>query len=346
MNPASAFGPTSIAGAASEHPAVLQLGTISRAETWATHAPHSFPRRACADSSGRVARIVNVACSSHYLSYKVGPTTGIRFDQLAGGRAQRLYQPWASYGQSKLAMVLHVRALAQVLRAQGATNVVVLAAHPGIAHTGLQRWAAPGSQWTDLASPQVPPPFVPPLLLLLLLLPPPQLLQLAVPVAGAAAAHHNPWKSKGPQVHPTCHQPCTLMPLHRVSCTGRLLDSSPFACALHVHSTCFPRTYWWSAAGLGFVLLVRRVWTLCALSKGLARHAALRDRPVGPAAITHTPSPVHCTCCTCPLHLLHLSTAGTWAFTSSPWAPASSLPLLPLAPGCASSSSPARPPPQ
>ena len=52
--------------------------------------------------------------------------------------ARRAYQPWAAYGQSKLANLLFIRALAS--RCQGgAERLGVTAAHPGVCATELQR---------------------------------------------------------------------------------------------------------------------------------------------------------------------------------------------------------------
>ncbi|OUT74637.1 MAG: hypothetical protein CBB79_01680 [Synechococcus sp. TMED19] len=58
--------------------------------------------------------------------------------------AKRPYQPWAAYGQSKLANLLFIRGL--VGRAQGtAERLRVTAAHPGVCATELQRHQ-PGMQ--------------------------------------------------------------------------------------------------------------------------------------------------------------------------------------------------------
>ncbi|CAG9461006.1 unnamed protein product [Pedinophyceae sp. YPF-701] len=90
-------------------------------------------------------RVVNVTCSNHYASYQVGRTSGIRFDQLAGDAAALAYSSWFSFGQSKLAMILHARALTKVLHDQGARDVLVLSANPGIARTGIQRFMGFGA---------------------------------------------------------------------------------------------------------------------------------------------------------------------------------------------------------
>ena len=57
---------------------------------------------------------------------------------------RRTYQPWAAYGQSKLANLLFVRGLHQSLQ-QRSRSLVVAAAHPGVCATELQRYS-PGLQ--------------------------------------------------------------------------------------------------------------------------------------------------------------------------------------------------------
>ena len=58
------------------------------------------------------------------------------FDDLNFER--RGYQPWAAYGQSKLANLLFIQALARRLQRAG-SSVLACAAHPGITATELQR---------------------------------------------------------------------------------------------------------------------------------------------------------------------------------------------------------------
>jgi NAD(P)-dependent dehydrogenase (short-subunit alcohol dehydrogenase family) len=81
------------------------------------------------------ARIVNVASRAHRRA------TGIPFDDL---RADRGYDAWIRYGQSKLANILFTRELARRL---ARTGVTVNALHPGVVAThfgqagsGLRRW--------------------------------------------------------------------------------------------------------------------------------------------------------------------------------------------------------------
>ena len=76
------------------------------------------------------------------------------FDDLNFER--RGYQPWAAYGQSKLANLLFIQALARRLQRAGA-SVLACAAHPGITATELQRHS-PNMQnmpsWLAMPSPQ------------------------------------------------------------------------------------------------------------------------------------------------------------------------------------------------
>ena len=70
--------------------------------------------------------------------------------------ARRGYQPWAAYGQSKLANLLFIRALARRLKRAG-SSVVACAAHPGVTATELQRHS-PNMQnmppWLAMPAPQ------------------------------------------------------------------------------------------------------------------------------------------------------------------------------------------------
>ena len=73
------------------------------------------------------ARVVHVSSGAAYFGR-------IAFDDL---RAERRYDPWAAYGQSKLANVMTALELQRRLRAAG-SPVTSLVAHPGLARTNLQ----------------------------------------------------------------------------------------------------------------------------------------------------------------------------------------------------------------
>lgn len=77
----------------------------------------------------RNARIVVVSSHAH----RRAPKEGIEFDNLKG---ERSYEPWLAYGQSKLANLLFVRYLAQLLKG---TDQTAYALHPGVIHTNITR---------------------------------------------------------------------------------------------------------------------------------------------------------------------------------------------------------------
>lgn len=76
-------------------------------------------------------RIVLVSSDAHKVF--VRSRAGIEYDWLDGSSGNR---PWRFYGQSKLANVLHAKALAVRLEASGGT---ANALHPGVIKTGLGR---------------------------------------------------------------------------------------------------------------------------------------------------------------------------------------------------------------
>ena len=73
-------------------------------------------------------RVVMVSSGAHFMA----PDVGIEFDNLSG---QRDYQPWKTYGQSKLANLLTARSLARKLGG----NRIANALHPGVIQTNLGR---------------------------------------------------------------------------------------------------------------------------------------------------------------------------------------------------------------
>ena len=88
------------------------------------------------------ARVVHVSSGAAYFGR-------IQFDDL---RAERRYDPWGAYGQSKLANVMTALELQRRLNAAGSA-VTSLVAHPGLARTNLQpsSVASRGSQLEALA---------------------------------------------------------------------------------------------------------------------------------------------------------------------------------------------------
>jgi NAD(P)-dependent dehydrogenase (short-subunit alcohol dehydrogenase family) len=89
---------------------------------------------------GRASRVVTVSSLAHRQGRMV-------FDDL---QSERSYQPWAAYGQSKLANLLFTMELQRRSDAAGA-DLVSVAAHPGVSATNLVV-AGPGAgrpQWVN-----------------------------------------------------------------------------------------------------------------------------------------------------------------------------------------------------
>ncbi|KAJ0967150.1 hypothetical protein J5N97_024067 [Dioscorea zingiberensis] len=76
-------------------------------------------------------RIVNVASDAHKLTYR----EGIRFDKINDKSG---YNDFYSYGQSKLANILHANQLSSILKEQEA-NVTINSLHPGAIVTNILR---------------------------------------------------------------------------------------------------------------------------------------------------------------------------------------------------------------
>ncbi len=73
-------------------------------------------------------RVVVVSSGAHFMA----PEIGVDFDNLSG---ERDYQPWRTYGQSKLANLLMAKSLARRLGGRQTANAL----HPGVIQTGLGR---------------------------------------------------------------------------------------------------------------------------------------------------------------------------------------------------------------
>ncbi|ERN07746.1 hypothetical protein AMTRI_Chr08g163100 [Amborella trichopoda] len=84
-----------------------------------------------AKTTGIEGRIVNLSSIAHLHTYH----EGIRFDKI---NDQSGYSDKKSYGQSKLANILHAKELARRLKEEGA-NVTANAVHPGLIMTNLMR---------------------------------------------------------------------------------------------------------------------------------------------------------------------------------------------------------------
>lgn len=84
--------------------------------------------KATAKDSGEEGRIVNVSSYGHNLSYKL--------DELDKISDPKRFVGFKSYGQSKLAQILHAKELTRRLQEEGA-NVTANALHPGTMDTGF-----------------------------------------------------------------------------------------------------------------------------------------------------------------------------------------------------------------
>lgn len=78
-------------------------------------------------------RVVMLSSAAHFRA----PQEGIQFDNLDGAKG---YQPWAAYGQSKLANLLFAKALAKRFEGSARTANAV---HPGVIRTKLTRHMNP-----------------------------------------------------------------------------------------------------------------------------------------------------------------------------------------------------------
>jgi NAD(P)-dependent dehydrogenase (short-subunit alcohol dehydrogenase family) len=121
---------------------IMALPTLSQvcgyeAQFFTNHIGHFLLVTSLLPTLARNARIVVVSSNAH----RRVPPGGIDFDNLTGEGG---YDPWQAYGQSKLANLLFVRYLAQLI--QG-TDQTTYALHPGVIKTNITR----SSKFTELA---------------------------------------------------------------------------------------------------------------------------------------------------------------------------------------------------
>ena len=93
------------------------------------HVGHFILVTSLLDSLADHGRVVVVSSGAH----NGAPAEGIQFDNLSGDKG---YNPWANYGQSKLANLLFAKELAKRLAGTGKTANSL---HPGVIHTNLAR---------------------------------------------------------------------------------------------------------------------------------------------------------------------------------------------------------------
>eukprot|EP00735_Rhodelphis_limneticus_P011476 TRINITY_DN4572_c0_g1::TRINITY_DN4572_c0_g1_i1::g.23213::m.23213 TRINITY_DN4572_c0_g1::TRINITY_DN4572_c0_g1_i1::g.23213 ORF type:complete len:360 (-),score=73.54,sp/A2RVM0/TIC32_ARATH/46.30/7e-81,adh_short/PF00106.20/1.9e-19,KR/PF08659.5/1.6e-07,adh_short_C2/PF13561.1/0.00021,Epimerase/PF01370.16/0.0016 TRINITY_DN4572_c0_g1_i1:124-1155(-) len=84
-------------------------------------------------------RIIMLSSTAHVMAYPMG---GIRFDDLKG---EKMYLPWLAYGQSKLANLIHARALNKLLSHEN-SGVTAVSVHPGAIQTNLVRYLSPAER--------------------------------------------------------------------------------------------------------------------------------------------------------------------------------------------------------
>ena len=83
-------------------------------------------------------RVITLSSRGHYL---YAPKEGFRWDDLAANRG---YDRWERYGQSKLANILHMEELQRRLDAEGVKDVICVSVYPGAVYsTGLFRQKPP-----------------------------------------------------------------------------------------------------------------------------------------------------------------------------------------------------------
>lgn len=107
----------------------LQLQHGYELQFFTNHIGHFLLVTSLLDQLADDGRVVVVSSDAH----KGAPRAGIQFDNLDGHRG---YNPWANYGQSKLANLLFAKELAKRL---GGTGKVANSLHPGVIHTNLAR---------------------------------------------------------------------------------------------------------------------------------------------------------------------------------------------------------------
>lgn len=113
---------------------IMALPTLEKAhglelQFFTNHVGHFVLVTGLLDRLAAGARVVIVSSEAH----RRAPKEGIQFDNLDGARG---YEPWAAYGQSKIANILFAKKLARKLEGTGKT---ANALHPGVIKTNLTR---------------------------------------------------------------------------------------------------------------------------------------------------------------------------------------------------------------
>jgi len=111
----------------------LELAHGFEKQFFTNHIGHFLLVTSLLDQLADAGRVVVLSSSAH----RMAPKAGIEFDNLDGARG---YDPWAAYGQSKLANLLFAKQLA---RRFAGTRKTANAVHPGVIRTDLQRHMNP-----------------------------------------------------------------------------------------------------------------------------------------------------------------------------------------------------------
>jgi NAD(P)-dependent dehydrogenase (short-subunit alcohol dehydrogenase family) len=113
---------------------IMALPKLERAfgyelQFFTNHIGHFLLVTGLLDTLAENGRVVVLSSAAHGSA----PSEGIQFDNLSGDRG---YNPWAAYGQSKLANLLFAKELSRRLAGTGKTANAV---HPGVIRTNLTR---------------------------------------------------------------------------------------------------------------------------------------------------------------------------------------------------------------
>eukprot|EP00618_Florenciella_parvula_P036666 CAMPEP_0119513530 /NCGR_PEP_ID=MMETSP1344-20130328/31615_1 /TAXON_ID=236787 /ORGANISM="Florenciella parvula, Strain CCMP2471" /LENGTH=340 /DNA_ID=CAMNT_0007550761 /DNA_START=14 /DNA_END=1036 /DNA_ORIENTATION=- len=117
----------------------LQLGTNHIGHHYLTNLlmPMMKNQPSQPGTGGQKGRVVVLSSTAHSMGT-------LDFDDLNFERGERKYSPWGAYGQSKLANMLHAKALAKRLAGTGWSAYAV---HPGVIVTDLWNFALPGPKF-------------------------------------------------------------------------------------------------------------------------------------------------------------------------------------------------------
>jgi NAD(P)-dependent dehydrogenase (short-subunit alcohol dehydrogenase family) len=106
------------------------------------HVGHFYLTRLLLPAVNKGGRVVTVSSTAHG-TVKTMPLHDLNLhmdmNMEVGGKRKRRYSPWKAYGQSKLANTMFAAELQDRLDAEGRSDIVSVALHPGIAKTNMWR---------------------------------------------------------------------------------------------------------------------------------------------------------------------------------------------------------------